>query len=628
MRLSSLLSTALVFCAAAGASFWAANSSVNIIEDRSEIGVRRALDERGLTWAEVVADGLQVNLTGTAPSEALRFQALTVAGSIVDPARLFDTMDVEDSSGLAPPRFSAEILRNDHGISVIGLIPKSTDRDALTTRFRQLSGGQEVADLLQTADHPVPQGWKDALNFGVLALNELERAKISIYAGRVEITAISDSPTEKRALERLLRHSTPPGLNVSLDIAAPRPVLTPFTLRFVKDEEGGRFDACSADTIEARTRIMDAAAKAGLNTGARCKIGLGVPSPRWSEAVESAITAVGLLDGGSVTFSDADIQLRAQEGTDPETFDRVVAQLRDRLPAVFVLHAVLPEIVDAETEIPEFIATLSPEGLVQLRGLLPNEKSQDLITSYAQALFGADVITTAARVRNDLPGDWQTRTMTGLLALSELSNGALILTPDGLTIRGNTGNKDGKSAIAQILAAKLKNPGEIDLQITYLEKLGPVASRPSPDECEASIAQVLAAGKLSFEPGSATLTEGSLGTMGKIAEILLECGDLKLEIQGHTDSQGREEMNLALSQQRANSVLAELRGRKVLTRTFSAVGYGESQPIADNDTEEGREANRRIEFRLIRPEPTVREAESTLESLSEPNSQTQESPDE
>jgi OOP family OmpA-OmpF porin len=628
MRVSSILSSTLVFCVAAGASFFAANSSVGIIEDRSEIGVRRALDERGLTWAEVVADGLQVNLTGTAPSEALRFQALTAAGSIVDPARLFDAMDVEDSSGLAPPRFSAEILRNDHGISVIGLIPKSVNREDLAQRFEALSGAQEVADLLQTADHPVPQGWSDALNFGIWALSELKRAKISIQAGRVDITAISDSPNEKRVLEKFLQRNTPPGLNVSLDIAAPRPVLTPFTLRFVKDEEGARFDACSADTIKARTRIMEAAAKAGLNTGARCKIGLGVPSPRWSEAVESTIRAIGLLNAGSATFSDADIQLRAQEGTDPDVFDQVVAELRSALPPVFVLNAVLPEIVDPQTEVPEFIATLSPEGLVQLRGLLPNDKSQDLITSYAQALFGADVITTAARVRNDLPGDWQTRTMTGLLALSELSNGALILSPDTLTIRGNTGNKDGKSNIAQILASKLKSPGEIDLQITYLEKLDPIANRPSPDACEENIAKVLMAGKLSFEPGSATLTEESLGTMGNIAEILLDCGDLNLEIQGHTDSQGREEMNLALSQQRANSVLAELRARKVLTRTFSAVGYGETQPIADNDTEEGREANRRIEFRLIRPKPTVKETESTLESLSQEPPQTQESPDE
>ena len=75
-----------------------------------------------------------------------------------------------------------------------------------------------------------------------------------------------------------------------------------------------------------------------------------------------------------------------------------------------------------------------------------------------------------------------------------------------------------------------------------------------------------------------------------------------MEIGGFTDSQGREEMNQALSQNRAQAVLNALLARRVLTTNLVAHGYGEAKPIADNDTEEGREANRRIEFRLILPE--------------------------
>jgi OmpA-OmpF porin, OOP family len=76
-----------------------------------------------------------------------------------------------------------------------------------------------------------------------------------------------------------------------------------------------------------------------------------------------------------------------------------------------------------------------------------------------------------------------------------------------------------------------------------------------------------------------------------------------MEIGGYTDSQGREEMNQALSQRRADSVLSALLARRVLTSNLTSFGYGEENPIADNDTEEGREANRRIEFRLIGVEP-------------------------
>ena len=72
-----------------------------------------------------------------------------------------------------------------------------------------------------------------------------------------------------------------------------------------------------------------------------------------------------------------------------------------------------------------------------------------------------------------------------------------------------------------------------------------------------------------------------------------------LEIGGHTDSQGREQMNLNLSQARANAVLFELQRRRILTKNMVAKGYGETRPIASNDTEQGREQNRRIEFKQI-----------------------------
>ena len=70
-----------------------------------------------------------------------------------------------------------------------------------------------------------------------------------------------------------------------------------------------------------------------------------------------------------------------------------------------------------------------------------------------------------------------------------------------------------------------------------------------------------------------------------------------------------------MSQSRAESVLNELRARRVLTGSFTAKGYGEDSPVASNQTEEGREANRRIEFKLIRPDTVVAPTETTLESI-------------
>jgi OOP family OmpA-OmpF porin len=617
MRLSSLLIIAMTFFAAAVVSLVAANFSVKLIEETSEIGVRDALDGEGMTWAEVQADGLQVTLAGIAPTEAVRFKALTTAGSIVDAARVIDEMEVEAQAAIAPPRFSAEVLRNDSGISIIGLIPSTTDRESAIERFAKLAGEANVADLLEQANYPAPDGWEDALAFAITAMSQLPRAKASVEAGRVVITAIADSAEAKAAMENKLNRSVPPSVELILDIAAPRPVITPFTLRFQIDDEGPRFDACSADTEAARIRILAAATRAGVTGTARCTVGLGVPSPTWAAAVEQGIDAIHSLGGGSVTFADADISLVGLPGSDQATFDRVVGELENRLPEVFALHAKLPKVPDPNEGPPEFIATLSPEGHVQLRGRVSDESLRELAESYAKARFGSDKVYTAARLAEGLPSDWAPRVLTGLEALATLSNGSVTVTPDTLSVTGNTGNPDASTRIASLLSGKLGEGAEYDINITYQEKLDPVLGLPTPTECEAQIGEVLKNGKINFEPGSATIDASALTIMDQIADILKRCGDLPLEIQGYTDSQGRETMNLALSQSRAESVLNELRARRVLTGTFTAKGYGEEKPIADNATNDGREANRRIEFRLIRPDTVATPDQTTLETISQ-----------
>lgn len=616
MVLTKHIPAILAFALAALLSVVVANFSVKLVEDRSEIGVRAQLDERGLNWAEVSADGLQVTLAGIAPTEALRFQALSAAGSIVDAARVIDDMQVEAAAALAAPRFSVELLRNDAGISVIGLIPADDDRDAMVKRFTALVGEGRVTDLLEIAAHPAAEGWDDAMAYALNTLGDLPRAKISVAANHVSITALTDSAEEKSGLEQELLRMAPPGLRLALDIIAPRPVLTPFTLRFAQDEQGVRFDACSADTEGAKERILHAGEAAGLTAPAQCIVGMGVPTPRWAQAVELAIAAVIDLGGGSVTFSDADITLVGLEGTAQGKFDSVVGELENRLPEVFALHAVLPQPEGPDQGIPEFIATRSPEGLVQLRGRLNSEASRNVTRSFAQSLFGAGRVHMAARLDENLPQGWPLRVLTALESLGQLSNGVVTVTEDSVNIHGNTGDKEANSKISQLLAAKLGEAEEFNIAVTYQEKLDPVAGLPTPDECEAEIAEIQKVTKISFEPGSATIDPEALQTMDDIAAILKTCGSIRLEIQGHTDSQGREIMNQQLSQARAQSVLNELRARRVLTSSFSAKGYGEAQPIADNKTEAGREANRRIDFRLIRPAPaSVVVPESTLDSV-------------
>ncbi len=101
MRLSMILAIAGTFLMAAILCLVTAGFAVTVIEDNARATVLGELDKEGMTWTEVDADGLQVFLAGVAPSEAKRFKALSVAGRIVDAARVIDQMQVEDSADIA-----------------------------------------------------------------------------------------------------------------------------------------------------------------------------------------------------------------------------------------------------------------------------------------------------------------------------------------------------------------------------------------------------------------------------------------------------------------------------------------------------------------------------------------------
>ena len=112
------------------------------------------------------------------------------------------------------------------------------------------------------------------------------------------------------------------------------------------------------------------------------------------------------------------------------------------------------------------------------------------------------------------------------------------------------------------------------------------------------VAQKTAISGVTFQPNSAKLTAEGKATLDGVAQTLRNQEDLKAEIAGHTDSVGSEAFNTLLSQQRAEAVRAYLIEKGIAGERMTAVGYGELEPVASNDTDEGRRANRRVEFRI------------------------------
>lgn len=103
---------------------------------------------------------------------------------------------------------------------------------------------------------------------------------------------------------------------------------------------------------------------------------------------------------------------------------------------------------------------------------------------------------------------------------------------------------------------------------------------------------------LMFETDSFSITHGQESLDG-IAETLNEFAESRLIVKGYTDSRGSEEYNLQLSQRRAEAVKNYLVAKQVAPSRITSVGFGESFPVASNDTESGRQQNRRVEIEII-----------------------------
>jgi OOP family OmpA-OmpF porin len=110
---------------------------------------------------------------------------------------------------------------------------------------------------------------------------------------------------------------------------------------------------------------------------------------------------------------------------------------------------------------------------------------------------------------------------------------------------------------------------------------------------------------LNFQFGKAEIKKDSLPYLDKLVETLLKAKNWTLEIQGHTDDKGSEQYNLKLSQNRADEVKKYLVSKGVSADTITAKGFGESQPIVANDSDANREKNRRVEFKITKPNNEV-----------------------
>ena len=196
--------------------------------------------------------------------------------------------------------------------------------------------------------------------------------------------------------------------------------------------------------------------------------------------------------------------------------------------------------------------------------------------------------------------------------------GAAIGAIGGAVIGGILGNnlgKGGNGAMGAVLGGVIGGVAggvignKMDKQAREIETALPGAQVERVGE---GIKLVLGENSVRFDTNKSTLTTTAKANLDKLVPVFKSYADTDIVIYGYTDSTGSAEYNLNLSQQRANSVEKYLESKGLNMSRFKMVGMGIADPIATNDTPEGRSQNRRVEFAITANEKMVQDAQKEV----------------
>ncbi|MBL1436017.1 MAG: OmpA family protein [Rhodobacteraceae bacterium] len=604
MRPIALIFATAFFTVGAALAWFIASSTISWVETSQKAELEQAFYAGGISWAQAEADGFVVMLRGEAESDSDQERATKIARLIFGD-NLVDETTVNTISVLEerPQPPFVEILKNGNDFSFLGRMPMGETTQVFARYVESLGEDAKVSNVTEPIEN-APENWLPAFEFALRLAPLTEQSIFNISPGAVALEAVATSANWQQGFEEMAENLRPEGVSLTIDISAPRPVISPYV--FSLDVAAPDAARCAAqDEVEA-TKIATKVERL-IGVSVMCDVGLGAPSTHWRDAVEQGLNALAGLGGGRLEIVDADVTLRAPDGISEQDFQIISQILRFGLPDGFSLHVEAvkspPRRAEADTQPVEFTATLEADGTAVIEGAVKNTLTREVVMRYSEAKFGYGRVEDRMWQDETLPDGWQVRVFKLIEALALLNDGSATMTPEGIDIAGDAGFENPDEELGKLLAGGY-SAAEISLSISYTEPAGGEDGRGlDPRLCVSRATKILTESSIVFAPSSAVISDPSIPVIEALAALLTQCRDARIEIGGHTDSQGREGMNRALSQGRADAVLDALLAQNLLLGEVTAKGYGESEPIADNSSDDGRAVNRRIEFKLLRDEP-------------------------
>lgn len=225
---------------------------------------------------------------------------------------------------------------------------------------------------------------------------------------------------------------------------------------------------------------------------------------------------------------------------------------------------------------------------VVVSGTVPDEQTKQEIIAKLRGVYGESVVDQIKVANVNTPPQWRQTVLNSIQPdLKNISKGKLDINGTTISLTGKVDTQTTKTLLTQQIIQGKPTIYKVQPQIEISASEQKV------------IDQALGNRIVEFESGSAILTPTGQKILDEMALAMNKVGNKSVRIIGHTDSQGNATTNLGLSLQRANAVREYLVAKGVNRSLLSTNGLGSTQPIADNETEEGRRRNRRIEFDVL-----------------------------
>ena len=412
----------------------------------------------------------------------------------------------------------------------------------------------------------------------------LDRPRMAV-AGR-DVTFAADAFSEDGRRSAVASVEAVPGVRLVDDQTRLVPEAKPFAWSAERDV--ARVTLGGSSPLPAiKNRLLEAARAGlgGVEVVDRMNLSRGAP-PRFDNAALLLLDQIGKLKDGKVTISDTKVSLSGM-ARDLGGREAIAAALKN-LPEGFSVAA-------NEVKAPPYVfqAYKDPVAVtVTLTGYVPDNNVHAAIVTAAGRKFLREKVVDNLKASVGAPAGFANAVVPALGALARLSTGTLVVSDREVKLSGDALYEAAAVQIRAGLGKDFPQGWQFKPEISVRPAAAPVDATV----CQQLLADLLAKAKIRFESGRATIDPDSMALLDRLVETAMRCSTVNIEIAGHTDADGEAAFNQDLSERRAQAVTDYLVKAGLPANRFTPIGYGSTQPLGSNDTDEGKAQNRRIDF--------------------------------